>query len=134
MVVSRLALDHFRSWDHCLLDLASGVTILQGANGLGKTNIVEALEVLATGSSHRATSSLPLVQRGHTQATIRANVSDEPDEPPTTVFGISRNKTASADARRFAPATNCIAGTVRVLQPLLSPPEGCQWGFVCKRI
>ena len=95
MVVSRLALDHFRSWDHCLLDLASGVTILQGANGLGKTNIVEALEVLATGSSHRATSSLPLVQRGHTQATIRANVSDEPDEPPTTIEATIRAKGAN---------------------------------------
>ena len=95
MVVSRLALDHFRSWDHCLLDLAPGVTILQGANGLGKTNIVEALEVLATGSSHRATSSLPLVQRGHTQATIRANVSDEPDEPPTTIEATIRAKGAN---------------------------------------
>lgn len=95
MVVSRLALDHFRSWDHCLLDLAPGVTILQGANGLGKTNIVEALEVLATGSSHRATSSLPLVQRGHTQATIRANVSDEPDKPPTTIEATIRAKGAN---------------------------------------
>ena len=95
MVVSRLALDHFRSWDHCLLDLAPGVTIRQGANGLGKTNIGEAREVLATGSSRRATSSLPLGQRGHTQATIRANVSDEPDEPPTTIEATIRAKGAN---------------------------------------
>lgn len=76
MHLSRLALDHFRSWDHLVLDLGPGVTILQGPNGLGKTNIVEAVEVLATGGSHRTSSSLPLVQRGQPAATIRANVTD----------------------------------------------------------
>ena len=54
MYISRLALDHYRSWEHCVLDFKPGINILQGANGLGKTNIVEAIEVLSTGSSHRA--------------------------------------------------------------------------------
>ena len=58
-----------------MVDLGDGVTILLGANGLGKTNIVEAIEVLSTGSSHRASGSLPLVQRGRRGAVIRANVS-----------------------------------------------------------
>ena len=58
MYISRLALDHYRSWEHCVLDFKPGINILQGANGLGKTNIVEAIEVLSTGSSHRASSSL----------------------------------------------------------------------------
>jgi DNA replication and repair protein RecF len=73
--ISRLALDHFRSWEHCVVDFTPGINILRGANGLGKTNIVEAIEVLSTGSSHRTASSLPLVERGATAATIRANVS-----------------------------------------------------------
>nr|WP_094729220.1 DNA replication and repair protein RecF [Bifidobacterium hapali] len=76
MYVSRLALDHFRSWEHLVVDLAPGVTILQGRNGLGKTNIVEAVEVLSTGTSHRVTGSLPLIERGQTSATIRANVTN----------------------------------------------------------
>ena len=40
MYISRLALDHYRSWEHCVLDFKPGINILQGANGLGKTNIV----------------------------------------------------------------------------------------------
>ena len=47
MYISRLALDHYRSWEHCVLDFKPGINILQGANGLGKTNIVEAIEVLS---------------------------------------------------------------------------------------
>ena len=74
MHISRLALDHYRSWEHCVIDFEPGINILQGSNGLGKTNIVEAVEVLSTGSSHRTSSSLPLIEKGYPSATIRANV------------------------------------------------------------
>ncbi|WEV64037.1 DNA replication and repair protein RecF [Bifidobacterium sp. ESL0732] len=85
MYISRLALDHFRSWSHLVVDFTSGVTILKGANGLGKTNIVEAVEVLSTGSSHRVSSSLPLIERGETKATIRANVDEDDETEPVFV-------------------------------------------------
>jgi DNA replication and repair protein RecF len=75
--VSRLALDHFRSWPHLVVDFTPGVTILKGANGLGKTNIVEAVEVLSTGSSHRVSGSLPLIERGESKATVRANIRED---------------------------------------------------------
>ncbi|OTA26817.1 DNA replication and repair protein RecF [Alloscardovia macacae] len=74
MYISRLALDHFRSWEQCLLDLAPGITIFYGENGIGKTNIVEAVEFLSTGMSHRASSAKPLIQAGQPSAHIRANV------------------------------------------------------------
>lgn len=76
VILTRLALDHFRSWQHCVVDLDPGVTIIQGANGQGKTNLVEAIEVLSTGSSHRVSSSMPLIERGQEAATIRVNVTD----------------------------------------------------------
>ena len=65
-----------------MLDLTPGINILQGANGLGKTNIVEAIEVLSTGLSHRTSSSVPLVQRGEHAATIRANIESVTDPEP----------------------------------------------------
>lgn len=102
MYVSRLALDHFRSWEHCVVDFDAGVTILQGANGLGKTNLVEAIEVLSTGGSHRTSSSLPLVQRGATTATIRANVTDTAvaaHAATTTTSAADTADTADAAAR-----------------------------------
>jgi DNA replication and repair protein RecF len=82
LYISRLALDHYRSWNHCVLDLTPGINILQGANGLGKTNIVEAIEVLSTGLSHRTSSSVPLVQRSEHAATIRANIESVTDPEP----------------------------------------------------
>ncbi|MDF7663134.1 DNA replication and repair protein RecF [Bifidobacterium sp. ESL0763] len=76
MYISRLVLDHFRSWGHVVVDFTPGINILKGVNGLGKTNVVEAVEMLSTGSSHRVSSTLPLIERGERKATIRANVNE----------------------------------------------------------
>lgn len=76
MYVSKLALDHFRSWSSCVLDFSPKINILLGSNGLGKTNIVESLEVISTGTSHRVSSLMPLIEINHNCATIRANVKD----------------------------------------------------------
>ena len=83
MHISRLALDHYRSWSQVVVDFVPGVNILVGRNGLGKTNLVEAVEVLSTGSSHRASSMLPLIERGASTATIRANVVDDGEQVTT---------------------------------------------------
>ncbi|MBT1163050.1 DNA replication/repair protein RecF [Bifidobacterium felsineum] len=74
MYVSRLALDHYRSWSQVVVDFVPGVNLIVGKNGMGKTNLVEAVEILSIGSSHRASSTLPLIERGQSTATIRANV------------------------------------------------------------
>lgn len=76
MYVSKLALDHFRSWSSCIFDFSPKINILLGSNGLGKTNIVESLEVISTGTSHRVSSLMPLIEINHNCATIRANVKD----------------------------------------------------------
>ena len=76
MYVSKLALDHFRSWSSCVLDFSPKMNVLVGSNGLGKTNIVESLEVISTGTSHRVSSLAPLIEINHNCATIRANVKD----------------------------------------------------------
>ncbi|MBF1675051.1 MAG: DNA replication and repair protein RecF [Scardovia wiggsiae] len=94
MYISRLALDYFRSWDHCVLDLGNHVNVLFGHNGLGKTNIAEAVEFLSTGSSHRAGSSQPLIQHGQKSAVIRANVESGRDVSDPDISG-SEKKTGT---------------------------------------
>lgn len=62
MRVSHLALDDFRSWKHGVVELPAGPTVLVGANGQGKTNLVEALAYLSTFSSHRGGAEGALVR------------------------------------------------------------------------
>jgi DNA replication and repair protein RecF len=70
--VERLSLTDFRSYPQLDLELTPGATVLVGQNGVGKTNLVEALGMLSTLSSHRVSSDAPLVRFGAERALVRA--------------------------------------------------------------
>jgi DNA replication and repair protein RecF len=72
--VTWLALTDFRSYVSAELALEDGVSTLLGANGQGKTNLVEAVSYLATLGSHRVASDAPLVRHGAQCAIVRAQI------------------------------------------------------------
>jgi DNA replication and repair protein RecF len=72
--VSHLQLHDFRSYPAVDLALEPGVNVLVGPNGQGKTNLVEAVDYLATLGSHRVSTDAPLVRMGADQAVVRAAV------------------------------------------------------------
>ncbi|MGH8876882.1 MAG: DNA replication/repair protein RecF [Stackebrandtia sp.] len=77
MHVRRLELTDFRSYQHVDVELPEGPSVFVGPNGHGKTNLIESLGYLATGSSHRVTADAPLVRSGAAHTTIRAAVVHE---------------------------------------------------------
>jgi DNA replication and repair protein RecF len=74
MYLSDLSLVDFRSYSDVELTLQSGVTAFIGANGQGKTNLVEAIGYLAGLASHRVAQDAPLVRLGAERAVIRGTV------------------------------------------------------------
>ncbi|MGW0180029.1 DNA replication/repair protein RecF [Nocardia sp. NPDC003345] len=74
MHIRALTLRDFRSWEHAEIELSTGPTVFLGANGNGKTNLLEALGYLSTLGSHRVSSDAPLVRTGAERARIGANV------------------------------------------------------------
>jgi DNA replication and repair protein RecF len=75
--VRRLELTDFRSYGRLAVDLEPGVVVLVGRNGMGKTNLIEALGYVATLDSHRVATDAPLVRAGATSAVIRCAVVHE---------------------------------------------------------
>jgi DNA replication and repair protein RecF len=72
--LTRLALTDFRSYAAADVMLAPGVTTFTGANGQGKTNLVEAACYVATFASHRVATDAPLIRRGAERAILRAGI------------------------------------------------------------
>ncbi|MGH9231412.1 MAG: DNA replication/repair protein RecF, partial [Acidimicrobiales bacterium] len=72
MHVRTLWLTDFRSYTSIEVNLSPGLTVLVGANGEGKTNLLEALAWLATLSSFRGVPTDALVRRGAPFAVVRA--------------------------------------------------------------
>jgi DNA replication and repair protein RecF len=72
--LTRLALTDFRSYPAVDVRLEPGVTTFTGANGEGKTNLVEAAYYVATFGSHRVSADAPMVRSGASRAILRAAV------------------------------------------------------------
>jgi DNA replication and repair protein RecF len=73
--LTRLSLTDFRSYREAEVTLGPGVTTFQGANGQGKTNLVEAAGYLATFGSHRVATDAPLIRQGADRAILRGLIS-----------------------------------------------------------
>lgn len=80
MYVRHLSVADFRSWQSADIALEPGANVIVGANGEGKTNLVEALNYLAILGSHRAVSDAALVRTGAERAVVRAAVIAEDRE------------------------------------------------------
>ena len=86
MSLSRIGLAQFRSWARLVLDLDDRPVVIFGDNGAGKTNILEALSLLAPGRGMRAASAAEQARRGPEAGwRIRARLADhavETTAPP----------------------------------------------------
>jgi len=74
MRVERLEVVDFRNHDQAVVDLPAGVSVLVGPNGVGKTNLLEAVAYLATLGSHRVGQDASLIRAGAAAAVVRAAV------------------------------------------------------------
>ncbi len=72
MLLATLELRDFRNYRELHLELAEGVTVFVGANGNGKTNLLEAVGYLAGLSSFRGVPDSALVRSGADAAIVRA--------------------------------------------------------------
>ncbi|HUB71310.1 MAG TPA: DNA replication/repair protein RecF [Acidimicrobiales bacterium] len=78
MFIERLSLTNFRNYPEVAFEPApEGVTLLRGGNGAGKTNVLEAVNYVATLRSFRGAPSAALVRRGYEEAFLRAGAKRE---------------------------------------------------------
>jgi DNA replication and repair protein RecF len=77
MYAKRVKLTNFRNYDSADIEFSSGVNLIYGPNGQGKTNLVEALNFFAALDSHRVAGHTPLIKQGKSTAIISLELSHE---------------------------------------------------------
>jgi len=70
MRIDRLRLAEFRNYESLDFEPQSGLNVLAGPNAQGKSNLLEALAMLATGKSFRAHRDAELIRNGGERAQI----------------------------------------------------------------
>lgn len=79
MIISHLALQNFRNFSKSVFPFSSPVTLLVGPNTSGKTNLLEAIYLLATGRSFRAEIEREMISYGKEIARVGARVGEGRD-------------------------------------------------------
>ncbi|MEL6491858.1 MAG: DNA replication/repair protein RecF [Cyanobacteria bacterium J06555_13] len=77
MFLQHLHLQNFRNYQSQSVAFGAPKTILLGDNAQGKSNLLEAVELLATLKSHRTSRDRDLVQEGFTTGHIKAQLTRE---------------------------------------------------------
>ncbi len=72
LLVKRVSFNGYRNLDGRVIEPAEGITVLVGPNATGKTNTVEALQYLTSGTSFRRPSPAELLAPGAEQASVTA--------------------------------------------------------------
>ncbi|WP_123812761.1 DNA replication/repair protein RecF [Myceligenerans xiligouense] len=120
MYVSHLSLLDFRSYASVDVELEPGVNAFVGANGQGKTNLVEAIGYVATLGSHRVATDTPLIRAGASRAVVRTRIV-RGDRASTIELEITQGKANRARINRGQPAR--ARDVLGILRTVLFAPE-----------
>ena len=74
LTVSRISLHDWRSFEDRTIELVPGLNVLCGPNATGKTNTVEALQLMTAGMSFRHPRTADLVRQGAESGLARARL------------------------------------------------------------
>lgn len=76
LAIKRIELNNFRNYQHYILDDIGKLTLLIGANAIGKTNFIEAIQLTTSLDSFRKPKAEYLCKDGSSFASVKTEISD----------------------------------------------------------
>jgi len=115
MIIKSLELQNFRNYETLKLDFDSGTNIFYGDNAQGKTNILEAIYMIATTKSHKGSKDQDIIKFGNEEAHIRSYLFKE-DATRQVDMHLRKSKTKgiAIDGQRIKKAAD-ILGILNVV-------------------
>lgn len=74
MKILGVKLENFRNYHYEVVDLYDGITLISGANGQGKTNLVESVVIASTTKSPRTSSLNEVIKDGANRAVVNVEL------------------------------------------------------------
>ncbi|MFA6184697.1 MAG: DNA replication and repair protein RecF [Candidatus Shapirobacteria bacterium] len=103
MYLSKLLLQNFRSYPQQLIEFDPKLNLILGPNGSGKTNIIEAIFILAAGKSFRSSSQSKLINWNDFFTSVRAKLINDKNETSEIEIKLIKDQTgkSSTVSRKF---------------------------------
>jgi DNA replication and repair protein RecF len=123
LTLERLELRDFRNYEALEVNPAPGVNVFFGANAQGKTNILEAVFLLARGSSHRADRDVEMVRWGAASFCVRGQfLIESRDVGVEVLFSEEKGKTLRINGL----PRRSVAGLLPDAQVVMFVPDDLQ--------
>ena len=109
MLIKQIQLDHFRNYSKKEFLFSSGNTLIVGPNAIGKTNLLEAIYLLATGKSFRAQLDNEMIGYGQEFAKVTAKIKNSQENEQLQII----LTTGQFLGRRIAKKKYLVNGVAR---------------------
>lgn len=112
--IESLTLRDFRNYEYATLDNLGDVTVLVGENAIGKTNIIEGVQLLTALSSFRHATIEQLIRHGRERARLEAAISDGNRQLDVTLAleGHSKKYQLNGKAKRPADLKGLVPSVI----------------------
>lgn len=114
MMLRRLQLIDFRCYESVDVTFDDGVTAVIGANGQGKSNLLEAIGYVATMSSFRGAPTEAMVRRGATSAILRAELDNDGRDTLIEIEVVPGRRSRIEVNRQKLARSRDLLGVVRI--------------------
>lgn len=121
MALTRLLIKDFRNIENADLALAPGFNFLVGANGSGKTSVLEAIYTLGHGRAFRSLQAGRVIRHEQDAFVLHGRI--EGAERETTV-GLTKNRAGDSKVRVDGTDGHKVAELAQMLPMQLITPEG----------
>jgi DNA replication and repair protein RecF len=115
--LTRLSVDGFRNLASQTIDLHDGVNLVVGDNGQGKTNLLEAIYLLAYQLSFRTGRTEPLIAAGGEKALVRGELCDGPASTVALALPRLGRRTVLVDGKPANPGATLATAPVVLFAP-----------------
>ncbi len=121
MSINRLIIKDFRNIEHVELLPSSGFNYLIGANGSGKTSVLEAIYTLGHGRAFRSIQTSRVVRHAASEFVLHARLDGEQHQQ---TLGLSKDRSGASKVRMDGSDGHKIAELAQLLPMQLITPEG----------
>lgn len=129
MLIKKLTISNFRNIKQADVTFGTGLNVIYGANGQGKTNLLEAVYLLALADTYRTNNESELITFGADTALLHANfqTSEKENAKQTCDLGLEIKKLAANKTKKIFSKDNLaitrVADFVGNFNAVLFAPE-----------
>lgn len=124
MALSRLLIRDFRNIESADLALAADFNFLVGANGSGKTSVLEAIYTLGHGRAFRSLQAGRVIRHEQDEYVLHGRVDGLTEDARETSVGLSRSRQGDSKVRIDGTDGHKVAELAQLLPMQLITPEG----------